>query len=115
MRASRRFMNILAIGLCGLLAATATRAGEVSGQWRAECDTQIGQQKYLFDFQVADGKVTAKATAELGGQKRQVEFKEAKLADETLTFMEMYKFQENEVRIDYTGKVGDNEIKFTRK
>ena len=30
-------------------------------------------------------------------------------------FVEMFKFQENEVRIDYTGKVSDNEIRFTRK
>lgn len=29
--------------------------------------------------------------------------------------MEIFKFQDNEVQIDYTGKVSDHEIKFTRK
>src|SRR5262249_33744452 len=75
----------------------------------------VGQQKYLFYFQVTDGKITAKASAELAGEKRQVEFKEAKLADDILTFVEIFKFQDNKVRIEYTGKVSDNEIKFTRK
>jgi enterochelin esterase-like enzyme len=108
-------MKLLVLAVCGVLTATAARAANVSGQWRTEFDTQVGQQKYLFTFQVNEGKVTGKASAELGGQKREVEFKETKLADDTLTFVEMFKFQDNEVQIDYTGKVSDNEIKFTRK
>jgi enterochelin esterase-like enzyme len=115
MKTTKPLISILVMAICGWLAGTAARAGEVSGQWRAEFDTPVGPQKYLFAFQVNEGKVTGKATAELGGQKREVEFKEAKLAGDTLTFVEMLKFQDNEVRIDYTGKVGDNEIKFTRK
>jgi hypothetical protein len=95
-------------------AAPAPAAG-VSGQWRAEFDSPVGQQKYLFTFQVNEGKVTAKAAAELRDQKREVEFKEVKLDGNTLTFVEMRQFQDNEVRIDYTGKVSDNEIKFIRK
>ena len=88
---------------------------DISGQWRAEFDTQVGQQKYLFIFQVNEGKVAGKATAEVGGQKREVEFKEAKLAGDTLTFVEMLSFQGNEVRIRYTGKVGTDEIAFKRE
>ena len=44
-----------------------------------------------------------------------MEFKEAKLAGDTLTFVEMFKLQDNEVQIGYTGKVSDDEINFTRK
>jgi enterochelin esterase-like enzyme len=103
--------------LCGLIAflALPTRAADIAGQWRGEFDSQIGQQAYLFTFQASEGKVTAKATAEAQGQKRDVIFKEAKLEGDTLTFVELRKFQDNEVQIDYTGKVTDNEIKFTRK
>ena len=106
---------VLTIAFCGSMHATAARAADVSGQWHTEFDSPVGQQKYLFTFQMNDGKVNAKATAELGGQKREVEFKDAKLDGDSLTFVEMLKFQDNEVRIDYTGKVSDNEIKFTRK
>jgi hypothetical protein len=114
MNANKTLMTNL-VALFGLLSATAVLAVDVSGQWRGEFDTAIGAQKYLFTFQTSDGKVTGKALAELGDQKRDVEFKETKLEGDNLTFVEMFKFQDNEVRIDYTGKVSDNEIKFTRK
>jgi enterochelin esterase-like enzyme len=107
-------MIVLSLALCGLLEAAA-RAADVSGQWRAEFDTAIGRQKYLFTFQTNEGKLTGKAAAELGGQKREVEFKEMKLDRDTLSFVESFKFQDNEVQIDYTGKVSDNGINFTRK
>ena len=105
---------ILFCGMIGLL-ASAARAADIAGQWRAEFDTQIGRQKYVFTFQAKEGDIAGKATAEVGDRKREVEFKETKLAGDTLTFVEMLKFQDNEVRIEYTGKVGNNEIKFTRK
>jgi enterochelin esterase-like enzyme len=101
-------------GLIGLL-AVASHAADLPGQWRAEFDTQIGLQKYLYTFQLSDGKLTGKASLEVGGQKREVELKDPKLTGDTLTFAETFKFQDNEVRIDYTGKVGENEIKLTRK
>lgn len=107
--------TVLMVALWGSMATTVARAADVSGQWRTEFDSAVGQQKYLFTFQTNDGKVNGKATAELGGNKREVEFKETKLDGDTLTFVEMLKFQDNEVRIDYTGKITDNEIKFTRK
>lgn len=57
----------LVVALC-VLAGNDGRVANVSGQWRAEFDTAIGPQKYLFTFQTNDGKVVAKATAELGDQ-----------------------------------------------
>ena len=103
--------------LCGVIAlfASPARAADIAGQWRGEFDSQIGQQTYFFTFQVNEGKVTAKATAEAQGQKREVTFKEAELEGDTLKFVEIRTFQDNEVQIDYTGKVGANEIKFIRK
>jgi len=65
--------NILILILWGFLAGTTARAGDLSGQWRAEFDTQIGRQKYLFTFQVNAGKITGKATAEVGDRKRDVD------------------------------------------
>jgi len=105
---------ILLGGVMALL-TLASQAADVAGQWRAEFDSQIGVQKYLFAFQVREGSLTATATAEAGDQKREVVFKDAKLTGDTLTFAEMRTIQNNEMRIEYTGKVGDKEIKFTRK
>jgi enterochelin esterase-like enzyme len=108
-------IGIVLLGsIIGLL-ASGSHAADITGEWRAEFDTQIGRQKYLFTFQVKDGSVTGNATAEVGDRKREVEFKETKLTGDSLTFVEIFKFQDNEVRIGYAGKVSDNEIRFTRK
>jgi len=115
MKKTHSIVSLLAAALCLWLAGPPARAAELAGQWRAEFDSPVGQQKYLFTFEVKEGKVSGKAAAELGDQKRQVEFREATLAGDTLTFVEMLSFQGNDVRIDYTGKVADKEIKFTRK
>lgn len=93
----------------------ATAAKSPAGKWQGEFDSRIGLQKYLFDFQVKDGKLTAKAVAEAREEKRDVEFKEPKLDGDTITFVEMRQIQDNEIRIEYTGKLGDRGIQFTRK
>ena len=115
MKSNKTSTGILAAALGWGLALAAVRAADISGQWRAEFNTQIGLQKYLFTFQVNEGKVTGKANAEVGDQRREVALKEGKFAGDTLTFVELFKFQDNEVRIEYTGKLSENEIKFTHK
>jgi enterochelin esterase-like enzyme len=103
--------------LCGMIAmlAAASSAADIGGQWRAEFDTQIGLQKYVFTFQADGCKVTGKAVSEVNGQKRETELKEGILTDDSLSFVEMFSFQGNEIRIKYTGKVGADGIAFTRE
>jgi len=106
-------IQILTAVLSSLLALVA-QATDISGQWRAEIDTQIGLQKYLYTFQVEGDKLTGKANAEVNDEKREAELLEGKIAGDMVTFAEMIKFQDNDIRIEYTGKVGTNEIQFTR-
>jgi enterochelin esterase-like enzyme len=90
-------------------------AQEVSGTWKAEFDTQRGLQKYIFVLK-RDGKTLAgKAMVELDGQKREVELKEGKVDGDTVSFVETINFQDNELRITYTGKISAEGIKFTRQ
>jgi enterochelin esterase-like enzyme len=98
-----------------LVAKLEAPATDIAGQWKAEFDTQVGLQKYQFTFQRVDGKLTAKGTAETDGQKRDIEFKDAKLDGDTLTFVEMRQIQDREIAIEFTGKVSGDQIKFTRK
>jgi hypothetical protein len=103
--------------LCGMMAilAAASSAADIGGQWRAEFDTQIGLQKYVFTFQADGSKVTGKAVSEVNGQKREAELKEGTLSDDSLSFVEMFSFQGNDIRIKYTGKIGTDGIAFTRE
>ncbi len=106
--------KIILGGLMGLLAAAA-QAADISGQWRAEFDTQIGVQKYLFTFQAEGEKLAGKAASEVGERKREAELKEGKIAGDQVSFIEPFEFQGNEIRISYKGKVSASEIAFTRE
>ena len=75
-------VKIAIIVLCGavaLLASGASAAG-IAGQWRAEFDTQIGTQKYLFTFVQNGEKLAGKAAAEVNGEKREVELQDGRIA-----------------------------------
>jgi hypothetical protein len=56
----------------GLVTFSSVRAADVTGVWRAEFDTQIGVQKYVYTLKQDDDKVTGKASADIGGEKRDV-------------------------------------------
>lgn len=85
------------------------------GRWQGEFDSPLGRQKYVFDFAIRDGMLLATAVAEARDQKRDVKFIDPKLSGDTLTFAEIRKIQDNEIRVEYTGKVGDQDIRFLRK
>jgi hypothetical protein len=101
--------------MIGLLMLVPARAADLSGQWRAEINTPIGLIKYVYTLQAAGEKLTGKANVEINDQKHELELKEGKIAGDTVTFVEFFKMEENEIRIDYTGKFAENEIKFTRQ
>ncbi len=105
---------ILIFGVLSLLITTA-HAGDIAGQWRAEFDTQIGMQKYLFTFKTDGDKLTGNAAVEVGDQKREAKFTEGKITGDRVTFVEILNIQGNDIRIHYSGKIGTNEIEFTRE
>ena len=104
-----------------LLAVTALPlslfATDITGTWKSEFDSQIGQQKYTFTLKQEGTTLTGKANSEVGDRKREADLKDGKVDGDKVSFVEMLNFQENEIRITYTGKVSadGNEIKFTRE
>jgi hypothetical protein len=85
-------------------------ASDVSGKWTAQFDTQIGVQKYTYEFKVDGGKLTGKAVSESGESAIQ----EGKVSGDEITFVEMLNFDGQPLRITYKGKIAGDEIKFTR-
>ncbi len=90
-------------------------AADVTGRWKSEFDTQIGHLKYIYEFKADGGKLTGKALREREGEKTELEIKEGKLSGDGISFAEFVKFQDQEIRIDYNGKISGDEIRFTRK
>lgn len=90
-------------------------AADISGTWKSEFESQIGVQKYTYTLKQDGTNLTGKANSEIGDQKREAELKEGKVEGDKVSFVEMFKFQENEIRISYKGTIGTNEMKLTRE
>jgi enterochelin esterase-like enzyme len=108
--------QILLLSLAAL--PLSSLAADVTGTWKSEFDSQIGQQKYTYTLKQDGTNLTGKANSEIGDQKREADLKEGKVQGDTVSFVEMLKFQDNDIRIIYTGKISsstDNEIKFKRQ
>jgi hypothetical protein len=92
--------------------ASPAMAADITGKWTASFDTQIGQQNYTYEFVVKDGVLTGKAKSENGESAVQ----DGKVDGDTVTFVENLKFQDMDIRIEYSGKITSaDEITFTRK
>jgi enterochelin esterase-like enzyme len=93
-------------------------AADLTGTWKSEFDSQIGQQKYTYTLKQEGTNLTGKANSEIGDQKREADLKEGKVEGDAVSFVEMMNFQDNDIRITYTGKISptnENEIKFKRQ
>jgi hypothetical protein len=98
-----------------LSSSAAPSAGnDVSGTWKAEFDTQIGKQKYVYEFKVQGDKLTGRAIGDIAGTKSETEIGQAKLNGTEIYFVETVKFQEQEIPVAYRGRIMGDEIKFTR-
>ncbi len=113
----KKLIQVSALMVAVLASTTVTtRAGDsVAGIWKGQFDSQIGLQKYTFILKVDGDKITGKAIGEREIGTNEVVITEGKMGTNEIFFVEPLKFQDNEIRIEYTGKVSGDEIKFHRK
>lgn len=90
-------------------------ATNVNGQWHAELEGRWGRQRIQFEFKAEGDKLTGKTLSQFGGETRELEIQDGKIEGDTLSFVQVMKFQGNEMRVQYTGKMGDEDIAFIRK
>lgn len=103
----------LAIATLLVLGTARAFAADITGTWKASFDTQIGTQNYTYEFVVKGTTLTGKLQSDMGGAG---EIKQGKVEGDTVSFVEMFKFEGNEIQITYTGRVTSNdEIAFTRQ
>lgn len=90
-------------------------AADLAGKWTAEFDSQIGVQKYSYEFKSDGGKLSGTAHYDHSMGQGDVVLKDIKLTDSNLSFTEPLKFNDMEVIISYSGKLTGDELKLTRK
>jgi len=89
-------------------------AADITGKWTAQFDTQVGLQKYTFEFKADGATLTGRALANIAGANSESAITDGKINGDEITFVEMQKYQGQEVKIVYKGKVSGDEIKFSR-
>jgi hypothetical protein len=106
----------IVLAACTLALIGIGRAGDnVAGKWKGQFDSQIGLQKYTFEFKVDGTNLTGKVIGERERGTNEVVITEGTVSTNGIFFVEPLKFGDNELRIEYTGKVSGDEINFHRK
>ena len=112
----KNFFNTFVLAAFALAVSGVARAeDDFAGKWKSQFDSQIGQQKYTFEFKVEGTNVTGKAIGERSMGTNTIEIVEGKINQDEISFVEPLKLQDNEIRIEYKGKIAGDEIKFHRK
>ena len=109
-------IKVIALVALALTLAGTIRAGEsIAGKWTAQFDSQIGIQKYTYEFKVDGTNLTGRAVGITENGKNDVPIIQGKINKDEISFVEALKFDDNDVRIEYTGNVSGDEIKLHRK
>ena len=99
-----------------LAAFPLARAAGLDGKWAAEFDTQVGVQKYVYEFKTAaDGTRSGVAQWERMDQKGETPLTDLKLDGNALSFVEKLSIPDMELTIEYSGTLAGDELKLTRK
>jgi spermidine/putrescine-binding protein len=94
---------------------TASAQDIVTGKWQGQFDSQVGLQKYTYDFKANGTNLTGRAVGISDNGTNNVAITDGMVSTNGITFVELLKFGDNDVRIEYTGKVSGDEIKLHRK
>jgi hypothetical protein len=96
-----------------ILAATfaaAASAADISGTWRGSAQNQGGTIERTFVFKVDGNKLTGETTSEMMGKSP---ITDGKIDGDNVSFTITAKFQDNEMKMNYKGKVSGDTIKLT--
>src|SRR5580692_3654291 len=89
--------------------AAAALASDINGTWKATADGPNGAMERTFVFKVEGNKVTGETTSSMMGKST---ITDGKIDGDSITFTITGKFGDNEMKIDYKGKIKDSEIVF---
>jgi hypothetical protein len=106
-----RYRKYLVLAVLTLACGVWAHAADATGTWKASFDTQIGEQHYTYELKADKDQLMGKATNDRGS----TDITEGTVKGDDIFFVENITFQDQKLRIEYTGKISGDEIKFTRK
>jgi hypothetical protein len=108
---SRKSVILTVLMLAGLVCVY---AADITGKWTTQFDSQVGVQKYTFEFKVEGTKLTGMALSNIAGEDAKSQLAEGKVTGDEVTFVENLNYQGMELKITYKGRISGDEIKFSR-
>lgn len=90
--------------------ALAASASDVTGTWKGTAETPNGTIERTFVFKVDGDKLTGETSSQMMGKST---IMDGKVNGDNISFSITVKFQDNEMKLNYKGKVSGDEIKFT--
>jgi hypothetical protein len=108
----RKGVILSALILVGLVCVY---AADITGKWTTQFDSQVGVQKYIFEFKVEGTKLTGTAISKVADAAEvKTPITEGAINGEDITFVENLDYSGQALKISYKGKLAGDEIKFTR-
>ena len=92
-----------------LALATAMLGADITGKWKGTAETPNGTVERSFDFKQDGTKLTGETSSEFTGKST---IENGKVDGEAVTFTIKANFGGNEMTLNYTGKLANDEIAF---
>lgn len=96
------------------LTLAVAQAADLAGKWTSEFDSQIGPQKYIYNFKVEGGKTTGKATYDHSMGKGDSVLSDINVDKDDVSFSEAVHTSDMDLLITYKGKISGDEMKLHR-
>ena len=100
---------LVSIALLVMFAVTAL-AADISGTWKATSETPNGTMERTFVFKVDGNKLTGETTSTMFGKSA---IEDGKIDGDNISFTVTAKYEGNEYKLNYKGKVSGKEIKLS--
>lgn len=89
---------------------SAALGADIDGTWKATADFNGQTIERTFVFKSEGAKLTGESTSEMMGKST---ISDGKIEGDNVSFSMLVKFQDNEMKLDYKGKVSGNQLKLT--
>lgn len=109
-----KIARLVSFAVLFIASITLGRAADLAGKWTSEFDSQIGVQKYSFEFKQDAGSFTGKASYEHSMGKGDSALKNIKQSGDDVSFTESLRINDVDLVVTYSGKISGDEIKLTR-
>lgn len=88
--------------------AVSSFAADVTGTWKGTAETPAGTAERTFVFKVDGNKLSGETTSSIFGKST---IEDGKVEGDNLSFTILIKFEGNEMKVNYKGKVTGDELK----